>query len=296
MSAFAVKIARLNKVFSMRKKQKAKYLIAIYTIVAFLAIILWLSAYFTSNITFQATLLNLATELLGVVLVFFVANYFLSLDDWDTSERIERLLDSLENEKTIRAKDFFIKKPPIEKLIKESKFIDLCGVALGTTIDSHLSMIRDSLRDGASVRVLIMEYKDNTLEVAASRSESDDRKYYEKKLESTINNLKYLYNNSSLVSTEFKGNLEVGLLGYPPSFGMKFFKKNNEDGLCIVEIFAHHVGWGETPHFILNSNVDHDWYTYFQNQFEAIWENSPKYSFDDQFNLSTSANETIESN
>lgn len=265
----------------MRKKQKVKYLIAIYTIVASLAVIIWLSAYFTSNSLFQATLLNLATELLGVVFIFFIVNYLFSLDDWDTNERIERLLDRLENDRKIRAKDFFVRKPSIEKLIKESKFIDLCGVALGTTIDSHLSLIRDSIRQGANVRILIMEHRDDTLEIAARRSESDDREYYEKKLEATIRNLEFLQSNSSSVSQEYKGVLEVGFLSYPPSFGTKLFRKNSEEGICFIEIFTHHVGWGEPPNFVLESDIDKEWYAYFQNQFEAMWQYSKKHSFAD---------------
>lgn len=267
----------------MKKKQKIKYLIAIYTIVASLAVILWLLAYFTSNNIFQATTLNLATELLGVVFIFFIVNYLFSLDDWDTSERINRLLDELENKRTLKAEDFFVKRPPIDNLIKESKFIDLCGVALGTTIDSHLSPLRDAIRQGAKVRVLIMEKREETLKVAASRSESDDGKYYEKKLEATINNLEFLHTNSSSASPEFKGDIKVGFLSYPPSFGTKVFRKNDQDSVCIIEIFTHHVGWGEPPNFILDSNIDKEWFAYFQSQFEAMWKNSKKYSFTDQF-------------
>jgi hypothetical protein len=271
----------------MKKKQKIKYLIAIYSIVASLAVILWLLAYFTSNSIFQATSLNLATELLGVVFIFFIVNYLFSLDDWDTSERIDRLLEKLENEKTSKAEDFFIKRPSIDDLIKGSKVIDLCGVALGTTIDSHLSLIRDAIRRGANIRVLIMEKRDPALEVAASRSESDERKYYEQKLTATINNLEFLHANSLAVSQEFKGSLDVGFLSYPPSFGIKLFSKSDNESICLIEMFAHHVGWGEPPNFILHSNIDKEWFAYFQNQFEAMWRNSKKYNFTDQFVANT---------
>jgi hypothetical protein len=59
----------------MQRKQKIKYLIAIYTIVASLAVIFWILAYFRANDILQATLLNLATELIGVVFIFFIVNY-----------------------------------------------------------------------------------------------------------------------------------------------------------------------------------------------------------------------------
>ena len=261
----------------MQRKQKIKYLIAIYTIVASLAVIFWILAYFRANDILQATLLNLATELLGIVFIFFIVNYLFLLDDWDLGERIRRLLDKLESPRKTNSKDFFQPKPPIDKLIKESQFIDLCGVALTTTIDSHLGLIRDGIRNGLEMRVLIMENNDETLKIATSRSEQDDKKYYEKKLESTINNLEFLFSNSSSVSSDFKGRIEIGFLSYPPSFSIKMFRKRNDDGVCIVEMFAHHVGWGDPPLFLLDSKTDNEWYDYFQKQFEAMWHRSKKY-------------------
>ena len=122
-----------------------------------------------------------------------------------------------------------------------------------------------------------MENSRETLKIAASRSEQDDGRYYEKKLESTINNLEFLFNNSSAVSSDFKGTLEIGFLSYPPSFSIKTFKKRNDEGICIVEIFAHHVGWGDPPVFFLDSKIDNEWFDYFQKQFEAMWDRSKKY-------------------
>ena len=271
----------------MKKKQKIKYLIAIYTIVASLSLILWILAYFRSNDVFQATLLNLATELLGVVFIFFIVNYLFSMDDWDTGERIEKLLFKLENENKTNSKNFFLIKPPIDHLIKECKSIDLCGVALTSTIDTHLSLIRDSIREGSNVRVLVMDKNEDTLKIAANRSELNDKIYYEKKLESTSNNLEFLYSNSVSASKEYKGQLKIGFLSFPPSFGIKIFEKNNEEGVSIIELYAHHVGWGEPPIFSLDSKIDTEWYKYFKDQFEAMWKKSKKYKFDKNIELST---------
>jgi len=264
----------------MKRKQQSKYLLAIYTIVASLAIILWLLALYSADGIFQSTSLNLATELLGVVFIFFVVNYLFSIDEWDTNERIDRLLSKLEGEKVLKAEDFFESKPSaIDELIKESKYIDLCGVALGTTIDSHLSLLRDSIRDGANIRILIMENSESSLMFAAGRSESDDSKFYENKLKQTVHNLEFIHGHSKPDYPDSTGTLEVGFLPYPPSFAIKMFRKSSDDGVCHIEIFAHHVGWGEPPHFVLQDDVDEKWFKYFRNQFEAMWENSKKHSF-----------------
>ena len=262
----------------MQRKQNAKYLIAIYTIVASLAVIMWLFANLTTNETYQATLLNLSTELLGVVFIFFIVNYFFSLEEFDTNQRIDKLLGVLESEKSLHAKDFFIEKPILENLIEDATAIDLCGVALATTIDSNLSAIKAALRKGTPVRVLVMGRDDTVLRVAANRSELDDRPYYENKLESTIHNLKILHRYASTDSQ--KANLRVGFMSYPPSFGIKLFhKEGSNEEVCIVELFAHHVGWGKPPIFSLDKRDESEWFGYFQRQFEAMWQNSSEFDF-----------------
>lgn len=260
----------------MQRRQNAKYLIAIYTIVASLAIILWLVANITTNDTYQATLLNLSTELLGVVFIFFIVNYFFSLEEYDTNQRIDKLLGVLEREKSLQAKDFFVGKPTLENLIEDATAIDLCGVALATTIDSNLSAIKSALKKGIPIRVLVMGREENVLKIAANRSELDDRPYYENKLQSTIHNLKILNRYAS--SHSQKVNLRVGFMSYPPSFGIKLF--HNEGGVkgsCIVELFAHHVGWGKPPIFSLDKRDDSEWFGYFQRQFEAMWQKSTEF-------------------
>ena len=262
----------------MKKKQRLKYMAAIYTVITMFSAIMWMLAYFKYNGIIQATLLNLSTELLGVVLIFFIVNYLFTMDEWDTSERIGKLLDKLENEKKANSNDFFIKKPSNDEFIEKFQTVDLCGVTLASTIDVNLDMFRDSIRNGSNLRILVMELNDDTLKAASNRSEQDDKQYYKKKLESTILNINYLNNNSHSASSDFKGTIQVGFLPYPPSFGIKIFK-NNEDGVCIVEQFSHHVDWGNPPIFLLDYNNDSEWFNYFQNQFDAMWDYSKKYNF-----------------
>lgn len=261
----------------MQRRQKIKYCIAIYAFIVSVAVIFWILAYFRSQYVLTATLLNLAIELIGVVFFFMIVCYLFLLDDRYFDRRMKNLLDKLASSRKTRSREFFQPGPAIDNLIKESHFIDLCGVTLTNTIDSHLGLFRDEIRDGLEMRVLIIENNDENLKIATKRAGQEDRKYYKKKLESTIDYLEFLSSNSSAASAEYKGKLDVGFLSYLPSFGVKIFRKRNQQGICIVEIFAHHVGWQDPPIFVLDSKADYEWYDYFQKQFEAVWHQRQKY-------------------
>lgn len=259
--------------YNMKRKQKAKYLIAIYTIIVAVAIILWILAQNNNNEDVKSTLINLSTELLGVVVIFFVVNYFFALDEWELGERVEQLVTKLETQNTVSSKYFFHGKSDIKDVINNSTSIDMCGVILATTIDSNLSTIKEAIKNGSKIRILIIENTSDALQMAANRSELSDYAYYEKKLESSLHNINYLISNFN----NNKGSIEVGYLKYPPSFGIKIFEKGQNIGNCLIEIYAHHVDWGDSPNFTLDKEIDKEWYNYFKRQFEAMWENRNKF-------------------
>lgn len=263
----------------MNKKQKTKYLIAIYGIVLCISIILSVIAYYQNDGIFsQSILLNLATELLGVVLVFFLVNYLFSLDEWDINDRIKKLLSKLEETDKVNSDKFFHEKLSIKGDIKLSNKIDFCGVALSTTVDSYLSDLRDFIRKGGKLRILIMENTDENLKTASNRSEEDDKLYYKKKIESTLHNIRYL---NAQTTSDNGGKLEVGFLAYPPSIGIQIFEKGGNDRTCTIEMYSHHIGWGEPPNFTLERKNDEKWYDYFVKQYEAMWEKSKRLNLEE---------------
>ena len=262
----------------MERKQRAKYLIAIYLFISSLAVILLIVAFYRpNNDVWQSTLLNLGTELLGVVFTFFFVGYLFSLDELELGDRIERLVSKLENEDKVQSSKFFRQNSlDYMTLMRNSNQVDLCGAVLAGTIDKNLSHLKDAIRQGAKIRILVMEKDPLLVNIAAARSESNDFNYYDKKLEMTFQNVRYLseYANSTLKLSN--DSFEVRLLQYPPSFSILRFE-NKDTGNLTVEIYSHHVGWGEPPVFSLDKKTDAQWYKYFHLQFEAMWERAKKY-------------------
>lgn len=228
----------------------------------------------------QAFLLNVSTELIGALIVFFFFNLFFFLDDWDLSERVQNLLNRLERERP-RAEKFFHRLPDIGPMIQEADGIDLCGVSLTSTVNRQFTLLRDGLAEGKPVRILIVDPRTTAVEMANSRSESQDMEYYKKRLDASLSDIGYLWEKWEENITEGRaGIFQVRLMPYAPSFGLLIFHKGRSKGQMNVEVYPHHGGYGAPPIFSLNESEDPLWYQYFQNQFEDMWSKAVEWSPD----------------
>lgn len=263
----------------MERKQRAKYLILIYLFVGSLAMIALILGFQRESDTWQSVFLNIGTELLGAVFTFFFVGYLFSLDELELGDRIEKLVRRLEDadkDKVLASKFLNNAVPDIGNLIRNSTQLDFCGAVLAGTIDKNLSLLKDVLKQGTSIRILIMTKNIEVVKIAAARSEGDDVNYYLKKLEMTFQNVDYLQKYATNTLKLSSNAFQVKLLKYPPSCGMLNFK-NKDSGILQIEMYAHHVGWGEPPIFTLDRKLDVEWYNYFQHQFDAMWERAEKY-------------------
>jgi len=256
----------------MTRKQKLRYLLAIYLVLALGAIILAILAFWQKDLM-QSLLVNLSTELLGVVLVFLFVNVVFIMGDWDLSDQVSELVQKLKNPS---ARDFF-KKPPspleLQAYVQDAKKIDMCGVTLTSTLNRIFSDLRQRLLDGADIRIMICSPDVETLQGAAKRSESGSIDYYQKRLESSLDDIEYLYKNWQDYKKANKkaGNLSVGFLHYTPSFGLIGCQSVNNNRVLIIEMYPHHKGYDKPPNFFLTPENDGLWFDYFQSQFEEMW-------------------------
>lgn len=266
----------------MSKRQKSRYLFAVYLVVAFIAIILALVAFQRGNDTWQSLLLNLSTELLGVVFLFFLVNYFFLLDDWNLSEQVEELLKQLELRDHPIATQFFRPMPDITPYINQSIQIDLCGVTLSSTTRKHLIHLHERLWEGCNIRLLIID-PDSTvaIETASSRSSLGTVPTYQKALETTLQDAERLLqrwsNHKNDIESTMKGSVSLRLMPYLPPFGIQAFKTSKLDGTMFIEIYPHQTPT-KSAIFELTSQRDGDWYEYFTVQFDKLWNDAKPWS------------------
>ncbi len=246
-------------------------------IIASLAVIFGLVGINYTTDTWQSILLNLSTELLGVVVVFFLVNYFLIGDDWDLSERVQRLVNRLELSDRPSATLFFQKPPTIDSYVQSAEQIDLCGVSLTSTINKQFSTLRERLQEGCNVRLIVIDPANSqAVEMSGLRSEARDTDYFHRKLAATFEDIQYLHKSWEEYKThapETTGKLAIRLLPYAPSFGLKAFDTHQPQGMVFVEAYPHKTA-SKVPHFELTQQRDGAWYQYFVDQFAKMWRDS----------------------
>jgi hypothetical protein len=188
----------------------------------------------------------------------------------------QRILNLLEGRFTDRpsALAFFNKLPSLDSYIISANQIDLCGVSLTATINKQFSNLRDRLKEGADIRILVADPNSLALSMSATRSGSpEDTEYFHKRVEATFNDLAYitksLRENQESDSSK-KGNLSVRLMAFSPSFGILSFDAHRANGIVFVELYPHYR-YGTQPTFDITFQRDGEWYKHFVEQFEQIW-------------------------
>lgn len=261
----------------MNKRQRSRYLYAVYSVVLALAVLFalfggsgdWHNAW-------KSILLNLSTEMLGVTLVFILVNRFFLLDEIGISERMEALISKLEVAEP-SAEDFFQKWPDITDPLGKAEKIDICGVGLNSTINKQFGTLRTKLKDGVDVRVLLIDPASLAPKMWAARTGAEfDHDYYTTRVEVTLKSLRILYSsteNSQLLNMQPKktGILAVRLLSYAPSFGMISLNGGKESARVFVKMYNRPLDGYLSPNFELSPEKDGKWYSYFINQFDQMW-------------------------
>jgi hypothetical protein len=176
------------------------------------------------------------------------------------------------------ALSFFRKTPDLAPYIQQANQIDLGGVTLTNTLNRHFALLRERLDAGGTIRLLVIDPNSHAIEMSAQRSASPkDTEYYRRRSESALSDITYLikYNNDrkQIKGRNIKsGNIAVRLLSYAPSYGICSFDKKRNHGRVFVEIYPHKFGFKVPPTFELNLENDGEWYTYFVDQFEQMWD------------------------
>jgi hypothetical protein len=176
----------------------------------------------------------------------------------------------------------FFQKPEsleedIHSYITSANNIDLCGLTLTNAVNKNLSILRERLKQGAKVRILIADPKSLAPKMSTLRSEDPtDFSYFKGRLDTALRDIDFLYRDWMEWKTQNpriskKGDFAVRLLCYAPSFGIRCFDGNEKDGNIIVDIHPHKSGFSSPPTFSLTYKRDEKWYEYFQSQFEQMW-------------------------
>ena len=180
----------------------------------------------------------------------------------NTRESVKKLADKFEQ--TSNADNFFwAEKTSVEPWLQQAKQIGFVGASLSRTLRDYSSVLENRLREGAAVRVVLMDPASGAPDQAVLRSKGiNNRQFYIDSLRPSLERVGALAQRSQAV--------ELGLLPYKPAFGMMVIDPNESSGVIIVEMYPHHAD-SFAPTFELRPNRDPVWYSFFREQYEALW-------------------------
>lgn len=255
----------------MNRKYKGKYFFAIYSVLGLLGIILIILAPSIKDSFWQAVIVNLATNLFGVVIVFLVVDIFFLARDWDLSEKVEILTERLESieqavNRTFLEKFSTIQQRELERKLEKASDLLIVGVALDRTISDHYSSLQNLLARGGKIRVILEKPDPNNSAIQMTvkrRKQPTTIDGWLTRVKENISALEGLKQNTG-------GDLQVRLTNYHLSRGGIFVDPTNkQEGTLFIWLYSFQVEGENEPKFILYHRDK--WYHHFVEEVEKIW-------------------------
>lgn len=206
---------------------------------------------------------------------------------WDRNRRLQRIQNVAEESRDLvlrrvsgraQAGDFFSSNKRLsEETFVSANTIFISGMTLVRTTREYNYILGERLRAEANIRIIILEPQESLLQELVSRSSDGTTIDYWKNRIQTVETLVGIIANTP----NGKGKLELGYLPYIPSFGFVMTDPDERHGFCFVELY-HHKSPKTNPFFELRASEDQDWYTFFREQYELLWNSCRKVTFDDR--------------
>lgn len=173
---------------------------------------------------------------------------------------------------TTRADDFFLpQREPKVSEFENAHEIKISGATLSRTIRDNLGVFEKRLKNGASLQGVIIDPESEAINQSHLRSyqvKRDD--FYKNRLKPTIDLFELLRE-----LPDAKGEVELRLIPFFPSFGLTLIDAETPDGKIYVEIYQH-KSVELNPTFKLEPKKDYYWYNFFKKQFHILWESGKK--------------------
>jgi len=168
----------------------------------------------------------------------------------------------------VSAAAFFAKgKPGLREQVRAAQDIKILGVTLSRTIRDLIDELQECLREGAVIKVALIDLTTDAPAQAATRSTiSGQPGVFENRLRPTVDLLIELARTPGAT-----GSVEVRFLPFVPAFGLVLLDTQRSQGRIYVDIYSHKSAGGDAV-FNLTAHRDGLWYPHFEGEFERVWE------------------------
>jgi hypothetical protein len=202
-----------------------------------------------------------------------------SRDQVGTLQSKIMMLSGLVEEKVLgqsRADDFLLAaRPDYEVRLQSAASICMVGLTLSRTTRDSLDVFRARLREGADLRMAVIDPDSDAADEAALRCYGQPTgELFRNRIKPTIDMLELLASRPELT-----GSIELRLLPFAPCFGLVLIDPDHADGVIYVELYQH-KSLGQNPLFVLEAQRDSRWYRFFRGQFQTLWDSGRETQLD----------------
>lgn len=258
----------------MDNNRKQRYVLAVYIIIALIAIILYLlSEFYIENGNVHDLIINLSSELIGVVIIFFIVNQLFFIDfDGDVTTRFEKVISDLEKRfAVICTESQSLERLDFPKKLTTAKSFDLMAIDASNLLVYHLNELIHAAENGVSIRIILTDTYSQSAELLQERIHRVDKgfKLYDYR--------PVVLSIDSKIRKDVSDNLQIRLINWIPSCRLLSFDMDTNDGAIIANIYP--IDFTEPDYqsrvsVFITPYLDLKKYNQFRNQFNKAWESS----------------------
>lgn len=243
------------KKFTSRQKLE----VGAYIVTLALAIPSYFWAISVGDSPFRDFLINLSATFAGASFLFFLLNRFFGLESVAISQ----------SEEPISAIKFFKHDfDDLRERFRKANSIAINGITLSRTSNTYLNELKACLARGGDVRIIIVDPQHSALEVATNRfNKHQDAVKIRRECEQALDNFETLFS----LNRKSK-SVQIRLSDAVPPFGIWLIDANRPNAEIWAEIYSFRGTRDPTLHLL--PYRDGEWFDFFQEQFEVLWENS----------------------
>ena len=177
-------------------------------------------------------------------------------------EKIESRLSNIGSDQGLKGR--YEMQTPVQQAGNASE-ICLCAIHGTSVILPYTGFYAARMREGCNIRIILLSPDSPAIDSIHLRSQHSQMK---QRILSALGTLE------GLVGMQTKGVCEVRLASTSIPFSMFAVDLSKASGLMNVEYHAYKVAIDNRPHVFLTASGCPYWFTYYTQQFEAIWSDS----------------------
>lgn len=177
-----------------------------------------------------------------------------------TLERIESKLDSSTSSASLRSRKLMLKTPEQAAAAGE---VCICAIHASSAINSHAGFLREKLRGGLKLRVVLLNPHSPNSRAWDSITHKEPGAT-SREIEATLSTLRML-------AGEPNGHVQVKMVDFLLPFSMFGVDLERPSGEITVEYQSFGVSIDQRPHVRLLRSERNEWYDYYVDQFRMVF-------------------------